>query len=310
MAEVKTPDINAYLWPYFDSGLLLKLIDFYIAKGTHDKRALLAQKLKTLSFTMMDSAARSAYKELNGNENYPACNRARCNVIIAYEEHLKKVGAHKADLEKALEPLLKSAELVDMIKDEKLFNAAKAKSAFPADDQHLGTLFDYAKFLYDCGMYTGTPSPDDRIIDALNFLGFFRKVSSNKEKTMSALWGQLGCCIMLDQGDKAVETLGKLKEGIEAMVCSECGTGVDSRNGPAQRPRVAAALGALRLLQGRGQGQAISRSGARALLRYHHGAHLPPPSPLSLCCGHAEQEEGGTGHAEELCEEDCAQVHG
>ena len=73
MAEIKSVDINSHSWPFFDSALLLKMLDFHIGKGTHDKQKLLGQKLKVISGTNMNSNARSVYKELYNHENYPAC---------------------------------------------------------------------------------------------------------------------------------------------------------------------------------------------------------------------------------------------
>lgn len=73
MAEIKTVDINACMWPFFDNGLLLKITDFCIQKNVYEKRKMLEQKLKLLSCTMMNSSARSVYKELYNHETYPAC---------------------------------------------------------------------------------------------------------------------------------------------------------------------------------------------------------------------------------------------
>jgi len=46
--------------------------------------------------------------------------------------------------------------MVNMLKEEKLFNMAYIKSNFNFEEPQLELLFDYAKFLYDCGLYSGT----------------------------------------------------------------------------------------------------------------------------------------------------------
>ena len=56
------------------------------------------------------------------------------------------------------------------------------------------------------------------LIEAVNFLNFYRRLSNRKEKNVSALWGQLGCYILLEQQDKAYETFVKLKDNIDSMV--------------------------------------------------------------------------------------------
>ena len=80
-------------------------------------------------------------------------------MLIAYDEHLKKVTEKKNTLEKELEKMLtflRSQEMVAMLKEEKLFNMSYIKSNFSFDEKQLELLFDYAKFLYEYGSYSGT----------------------------------------------------------------------------------------------------------------------------------------------------------
>ena len=51
---------------------------------------------------------------------------------------------------------LKSQPMVEMLKEEKLFNMSYIKSNFAIDETQLDLLHDYAKFLYDSGAYSGT----------------------------------------------------------------------------------------------------------------------------------------------------------
>ena len=211
MAETKKVDINACMWPYYDPSLLLKILDFYQKNNTYDKAKLLEQRLKVLSCTMMNSAARSVYKELYGHENFPP----------QYEEHLKKVNEKKAFLEKGLEKalaFLKSEEMVNMLKEEKLFNMSYIKSNFAFDNKQLDMLFEYGKFLYDCGQYSGITFGQYDILEALNLLYFFRRLSANGEMNISALWGQLSGYILLELPEKAFETFVKLKDNIDSLV--------------------------------------------------------------------------------------------
>jgi hypothetical protein len=56
------------------------------------------------------------------------------------------------------------------------------------------------------------------LIEAVTLLNFYRRLSQQKDKNISALWGQLGCYIMMDQYDKAYETFVKLKDNVDSMV--------------------------------------------------------------------------------------------
>jgi len=139
---------------------------------------------------------------------------------VAYDEHLKQVNEKKAELEKALEKtlsFLRSQEMINMLKEEKLFNMSYIKSNFSVDDKQLELLFEYAKFLYECGQYPGI-KVNRESIDAINYLLFYRRLSNNREKNISALWGQLGSYLMLEIHEKAYETFIKLKDYIDSMV--------------------------------------------------------------------------------------------
>jgi hypothetical protein len=74
MAENRGKDINSILWPCYDTGLLLKIIDFYSEKNIFEKKKLNEQKLKLLQTTSMIPMAKTLYKEMYKNENYPKGN--------------------------------------------------------------------------------------------------------------------------------------------------------------------------------------------------------------------------------------------
>ncbi len=162
MADTRGKDINACIWPYYDCGLLLKIVDYYLDKKTYERRGLLEQKLRLLSKTMMSESARNVFKELRGEE--PVSPGTEGDKTVEIEEQGKRCAEKKAELEKSLEKMLgflRSQPMVEMLKEEKLFNMSYIKSNFDIDEAQLELLFDYAKLLYDTGAYAGTyPSHD------------------------------------------------------------------------------------------------------------------------------------------------------
>ena len=77
---------------------------------------------------------------------------------VAIEDGLKQVVEKKATLEKSLEKVLsflKSKEMVEMLKEEKLFNMSYIKANFQFEEKDLELLFSYAKLLYEQGLYLG-----------------------------------------------------------------------------------------------------------------------------------------------------------
>lgn len=73
MEKEKLLDINKCIWPYYDSHLLLKILDFYLKENVYEKTKVLEQKLKVLSLTKMDSELRNTYKELKRESDFPSC---------------------------------------------------------------------------------------------------------------------------------------------------------------------------------------------------------------------------------------------
>lgn len=81
------------------------------------------------------------------------------NIIPSgYDEQQKAIEDQKAKFERELEKtlnFLKSKEMVEMLKEEKLFNMSYIRSNFSLDEKQLELLYDYAKFLYEYGSYEG-----------------------------------------------------------------------------------------------------------------------------------------------------------
>lgn len=77
---------------------------------------------------------------------------------IELEQKLSTLSAKKASLENALEKMLnflKTKEMVEMLKEEKLFNMSYIKTNFQFEEKHLDMLFSYSKLLYESGFYSG-----------------------------------------------------------------------------------------------------------------------------------------------------------
>lgn len=70
------------------------------------------------------------------------------------------------------------------------------------------SLYQYAKFQFDCGVYTG----------AFDALGYYISLSTNAENKFSALWGRLASAILLERWSEAKNDLEALREEIEIKV--------------------------------------------------------------------------------------------
>jgi translation initiation factor 3 subunit E len=74
--------------------------------------------------------------------------------------------------------------------------------------EQIETLYQYAKFQFDCGNYS----------DAAVYLYQYRALCTNSERSLSALWGKLAAEILMQNWDVALDELNRLKEIIDSKV--------------------------------------------------------------------------------------------
>lgn len=80
---------------------------------------------------------------------------------------------------------------------------------FGITSENLATLYQYAKFQYECGNYSG----------ASQYLYFYRVLVHDDDKNAaSAIWGKLACEILTQNWDAALEDINRLKEIIDGDV--------------------------------------------------------------------------------------------
>lgn len=71
-------------------------------------------------------------------------------------------------------------------------------------------MYQYAKFQFECGNYSG----------AADYLYQYRTLCTNPDRSLSASWGKLAAEILMQNWDIALEELNRLKEIIDSKVCS------------------------------------------------------------------------------------------
>uniref|UniRef100_A0ACD5U7V8 Uncharacterized protein n=1 Tax=Avena sativa TaxID=4498 RepID=A0ACD5U7V8_AVESA len=82
----------------------------------------------------------------------------------------------------------------------------KPLSIMQIGPDQIEALYQYAKFQFECGNYSG----------AADFLYQYRALCTNSERSLSALWGKLAAEILMQNWDVAQEELNRLKEIIDS----------------------------------------------------------------------------------------------
>lgn len=85
---------------------------------------------------------------------------------------------------------LGNPNVIKNFRKDQSFNQQFLQEDFGINGDHIGSLYQYAKFQFDCGSY-GT---------AAELLDFYKALCTNSEQSTSATWGKLAADILL-QGE-------------------------------------------------------------------------------------------------------------
>eukprot|EP00057_Strongylocentrotus_purpuratus_P012882 XP_011667356.1 PREDICTED: eukaryotic translation initiation factor 3 subunit E isoform X1 [Strongylocentrotus purpuratus] len=196
-------DLTAKIGQYLDRHLVFPLLEFLSVQEIYDEKDMLQGKLDLLSNTNMVDFAMDVYKTLNEDQEVPqTLKEKRADVV----NQLKRL---QQDTEPIIE-IFENADVREHIQSARdsrqLFEYLEKNHGFKHDN--LSLLYDYAKFQYDCGNYSG----------ASEYLYFHRTlVPPSDPKSTSSLWGKLASEILMQNWEGALEDLNKLQEVIDPV---------------------------------------------------------------------------------------------
>ncbi|MEW5312933.1 MAG: hypothetical protein WDW38_004531 [Sanguina aurantia] len=191
-------ELSPILSKYLDRHLVFPLLEFLQEKGIYDEVDIYKAKLALLDKTNMVDFAMDIYKSLNNVEEVP----------VHMKEHRSEVVARLRQLQHEVEPIVKCLEnpaVVRNFRQDKAFNLQFLQDDFQINAQHVESLYQYARFQFECGNYTS----------AADLLQSYRSLCTNSERNTSALWGKLAAEILMQENEKAKDDIGKLRDAID-----------------------------------------------------------------------------------------------
>ncbi|XP_065889534.1 eukaryotic translation initiation factor 3 subunit E-like isoform X1 [Dysidea avara] len=203
MADSAEYDLTHKIGGYLDRHLVLPILEFLSDRGIYDEGDTARARLELLSETNMVDFAMDIAKTISDSGEISEVLMEKRTGIVERMDMLQE----------ALEPIvtiLSNPDVSEHIesqtgKDHNLLEYLTTNHEF--QPEMIDTLYDYAKFQYDCGNYSG----------AGEYLYFYRALASFDDKNMmNAIWGKLACEILMQNWDVALEDLKRLKETIES----------------------------------------------------------------------------------------------
>nr|CAB3241627.1 eukaryotic translation initiation factor 3 subunit E-B [Phallusia mammillata] len=195
-------DLTTNVGKYLDRHLVFPLLEFLSEREIYNERDLHQGKLELLSNTNMVDFAMDVHKTLYPGEEIPVHLREKRNEVVSLlKSHTIKT-----------EPIVHIFEQEEVRKQiettrdgKQLFEYLEKNHNFKLED--LDTLYNYAKFQYECGNYSG----------AAEYLYFHRVlVTPDDKRALDSLWGKLASEILMQDWDTAWEDLHRLRESIDS----------------------------------------------------------------------------------------------
>ncbi|XP_057313238.1 eukaryotic translation initiation factor 3 subunit E-like [Hydractinia symbiolongicarpus] len=199
-------DLTSRVGAYLDRHLVFPLLEFLSSKEIYDETELLKGRLELLQGTNMLDFVKDEYQRLHQTEEVPEELMERRQEVI---RQMKELEAATETTTAAFDDPDFQNEAANARDGVVLFKYLNDN--FGITSENLATLYQYAKFQYECGNYSG----------ASQYLYFYRVLVHDDDKNAaSAIWGKLACEILTQNWDAALEDINRLKEIIDGDLYS------------------------------------------------------------------------------------------
>ena len=199
-------DLTSRMAPYYDSHLILPLLDSLRESGTQDAKTITKEKIKILGRTNMVDVMCDEYDRPECDAEIKQSFRTEQASIEKRREGIFAVLDNEPEVVQELGSFFNNKELIFELKSSGSLNAEGIASAHGVTTDKLVSYYKNGKFKYECGMY-------DQAEAMLTHVLTIQQIPANIR--LGALWGRLACRILQAKWDETMGDFLAIKEAIE-----------------------------------------------------------------------------------------------
>lgn len=191
-------DLTNRIGQYMDRHMIFPLLEFLSHHEIYSSDELVQAHYDLLSETNMVDYANEIYRQIHNIDTCSPVYEERRTQVLA---RLEELGEESAEIMS----IIQDPDVVKQLKQDKLQNIQFLKENHNFKPEMLQNLYNFAKFQYNCGNYSG----------AAEMLYHFRILSTDENMNLQALWGKLASEILTTNWESALDDLKKLKDAID-----------------------------------------------------------------------------------------------
>lgn len=200
-------DLTSRMAPYFDSHLILPLLDSLRDSGLADPKTITKEKIAILAKTNMVDVMCDEYEKPECDPEVKASFKAQKAAIEKRKEEIFGVLDNEPEVVTEVGAFFQNKELVFEMKSSGQLNAEGIASAHGITTDKLTAYHKNAKFKYECGMY-------DQAEEMLTHCLAVQQIPGSMR--LGALWGRLACRILQAKWDETLADFNAIKDAIES----------------------------------------------------------------------------------------------
>ena len=200
--SAKKNDLTRRMAPYFDTHMVIPLLDFLNEVKLYDAKDITKEKIKSILATNMIELVEDEFQKFTGDPEMDASFAAQRDGLETRKTEIFDLLDHEPLNVQQAREFFSNEVLVGELKSNGSLTIEYVTVNHGISAEALEGYYKYSKFKYECGEYK----------EAADMLGnYLSVVQTQSNSVLGALWGRLGCRILQASWEESLQDFVAVK---------------------------------------------------------------------------------------------------